>query len=308
MNTETTAVSPSSNAQGEDKIKVDTNALVLLSAKFKAPRPSAVKDPETSKYLHDSKGDAFDAVTHMLRDEKNKAYPEIAKVTTIRNEWNSFLDEHSLQFEFAGMRVISVHHVDKVKAKLAEVDDALSKQAKIIIDKLPEWEQIAKKRGNYIAKKFPTPAYFAKYKIDPLWLTFSDGFDISSALDNIKTNAIDKLKDDVDECIQSLTSYVNKDADTRKRFTDQKVKNLVTTAERLHEAKIISSETFEEFCEKTIEIGNSFNKDAFKEAKRKIDEGVSDEVSEKEIDLCKEYLDVSTSQFEELSKGLEGLV
>lgn len=294
--------------QGGDKIKVDTNSLVLLNARMSAPRPSSVKDPEESKKLQEARGKDYDVVTHMLRDKKGKPYKEIREVTNIRTNWNTFLDEHSLKFSFAGMRVISVHHMDKVRQEIAKVNDKLRKQAEKIIDKLPEWKQSCIERGNYIESKFPDAAYFAGYGISELWVEFTDGFDISQCMEDIKENAVSKLNGDIQSCIEFLNDYANKEAGKRKRFSEARIKNLVNTAERLNESGIIDSELFEKICDKAVQIGEEFNSKAFKEAKNKIDTGVTDDVSQEDIDNCKKHIEHTTGMFEELSEELQGLV
>ena len=304
MTTENTVIP--STAQGGNKIKVDVNALVILSAEIKSPRPSAVKDPEATKLLRATSGDAYDAVTDMLRDTNGKVYEELKAVTRIRGLWKKFEEKYAINFSVSGMRVISVHHMDMVKTKIIEINDELSKQAEVIASKLPEWRETAIKRGNYISKKFPTAAYFDNYGIKSTWLKFDSAYDSNADLEEIKEDALGKMRETVETCITNLTKFLT--SEKRTAFHESNVTKLCETAQTLKESGIISSEVFDGFCEKVIKVANETNVSAIREAKKKVDNGVTKKVSSDIIKDCQKVLDETLTPFEELSKELEGLI
>ena len=316
--------------QGEDGIKLNPDSIVVLQQTFKAPIPSQTKDKDaTADYQADG---GFGTVVKnqlaivpkvskkdgslVLDKAGNQVYTlpeELNEVQAIKNAYAKVLDKYCLQYEIQGNRVVSVHHVERVKEAINEANDALQKVLAEILAKLPDWKEESKKIGHYIDGKFPSASYFRdKYKVCADFLRLGDSFAFE---DDIKRNAFSNIRKDLEEFVKSVTAYLSEDS---KKFRDNHFKNLSESLGVLKESGVIEGEAVERLVSVAEKAISSVNPAAIREAKQKIDKGVvspssnkrgrkPEAVSANDIEECKKYIDTALDPLNELSEALEGI-
>jgi hypothetical protein len=271
--------------QGEDGIKLNPASIVVLQQTFKAPIPSQTKDKKaTSEYQAD--GGFGTVVKNQLAivpktkadgslvtdSQGNQVYTlpeELNEVQAIKNNYAKVLDKYCLQYEIQGNRVVSVHHVDKVKEAINEANDALQKVLAEILAKLPDWKEESKRIGHYIDGKFPSASYFRdSYKVCADFLRLGDSFAFE---DDIKRNAFSNIRKDLESFVSSVTAYLNEDS---KKFRDSYFKNMSESLAVLKESGVVEGEAVERLIEVAEKAISEVNPVAIREAKQKIDKGV----------------------------------
>lgn len=313
--------------QGEDGIQMNPDSIVVLQQTFKAPIPSQTKDKKaTEDYQSDG---SFGTVVknqlaiipkvtgggvNVIKNGK-QVYTlpeELNEVQSIKTKYNTVLNKYCLQYEIQGNRVVSVHHVDKVKEAINEANDALQKVLAEIVAKLPDWKEESKKLGHYIDGKFPSVNYFKdSYKVCADFLRLGDSFAFE---DDIKRNAFSNIKNDLESFLDSVTAYL---ADDAKKFRDSHFANMSDSLAVIKESGVVSGEKVEKLiaiAEKAIE---EVNPAAIREAKQKLDKGVvvatakrgrkPTEVSQDDLTNCEKYLDTALDPLKALAEKLEGL-
>ena len=307
--------------QGEDGIKLNPASIVVLQQTFKAPIPSHTKDKKaTAEYQEDG---GFGAVvknqlaivpkTNRKGELVYSLPEELNEVQAIKNAYAKVLDKYCLQYEIQGNRVVSVHHVERVKEAINEANDALQKLLVEILAKLDDWKEESKRIGHYIDGKFPSESYFRdSYKVCADFLRLGDSFAFE---DDVKRNAFDNIKRDLESFVESVTAYLNEDA---KKFRDAHFANLSESLAVLKESGVIEGEAVSKLIEVAERAISSVNPAAIRVAKQKIGKGVvspstnkrgrkPEPVTADEIEDCKKYLDTALDPLKELSEALEGL-
>jgi len=296
--------------QGGNSIKLDTTKLIAFSYEVQTPQPTKIKSKEFTKRLAEVTGvESFDAVTDMLRDENNKRYDELKQVVTLRNEFNSFVDQYALKFSIGGCRVLSVHHRDKLVNKINELNDKLTKTSNAIIAKLDDWKQTAIDKGNYIEGKFPTADYFSSYHIKYFFAQLDESFDFN---EEVAKNVVERVGDKINTCLDNITRYLSGDTN---RCKETSVSNLRDTVKILKESGIVSDESFNKFIDELDKVSNEINLPAIREAKKKVDGGVVTStrknginVSVDDIKNAQKYIDETLDPLKKLSEQFEGTV
>lgn len=316
--------------QGEDGIKLNPASIVVLQQTFKAPIPSQTKDKNaTADYQADggfgtvvknqlaivpkvSKKDGS-LVTDKAGNQVFILPEELNEVQAIKNVYAKVLDKYCLQYEIQGNRVVSVHHVERVKEAINEANDSLQKLLVEILAKLPDWKEESKRIGHYIDGKFPSVSYFRdSYKVCADFLRLGDSFAFE---DDIKRNAFGNIRKDLESFVESVTAYLNEDS---KKFRDSHFKNLSESLAVLKESGVIEGEAVERLVSVAENAISSVNPAAIREAKQKIDKGVvsastnkrgrkPEAITADDIANCEKYIDTALDPLNELSEALEGL-
>lgn len=314
-------IQPETEKQGGDALKVDTSKLVIFSSQVSSPRPSAVKSKEATAQLRKLAGkDAYDAVVDQLKyidgEGKLKTREELKAVSTIRDEWKKFIDERALNISMNGAKVVSIHFVDEIKAKVAEVNDKLAKQASVIQAKLNDWKDDAIANGRFVDGKFPSADYFSGYGIKTRFALFGDDFDYSEEANEIKENAVSRLTESITSTIDALQKFFNGDT---KSFKDASLVNLYDCANTLKESGFIESEKFVTLCDKVSEFAKDFDTDGARKSQKKISDGVKAPrtegrgrkvmpVTSEDIDKEKAKRDALCDPLADLAGELQGLI
>ena len=314
--------------QGEDGIQMNPDSIVVLQQTFKAPIPSQTKDKKATEDYQSDGG--FGTVvknqlaivpkvkkadgSKVLRngDQVYTLPEELNEVQAIKTKYNSVLNKYCLQYEIQGNRVVSVHHIDKVKEAINEANDALQKVLAEIIAKLPDWKEESKKLGHYIDGKFPSVNYFKdSYKVCADFLRLGDSFAFE---DDIKRNAFGNIKSDLESFLESVTAYLSDDA---KKFRDSHFANMSDSLAVIKESGVVSGEKVEKLIEIAEKAISEVNPSAIREAKQKLDKGgvvatakrgrKPSEVSQDDLEECNKYLDTALDPLKELAEELEGI-
>lgn len=248
-----------SNTQTQAKLKghlkVDTKDLILVSHELNAPIPSQVKDKQESHNLNlTSKNSA--RVNDMSRGFDRKVYSEYKEVTALRFEFDSWINKHCLPMSIGSDKIISVHYIDDLKNKVIEINSRLIDVRDRIIEKLPEWEENAKIIGSYVAGKFPSPSYFAGYKLGYRLNKFSSEFDFSDEVEAIKENTISRLKESVNLAFTSINAFLS---DDKKSFKNASIDQLKETVDLLKISNFVESEQFENIVSKIEAFTNQID-------------------------------------------------
>jgi hypothetical protein len=237
---------------------------------------------------------------------------ELNEVQAIKTKYNTVLNKYCLQYEIQGNRVVSVHHVDKVKEAINEANDSLQKVLAEIIAKLPDWKEESKKLGHYIDGKFPSVNYFKdSYKVCADFLRLGDSFAFE---DDIKRNAFGNIRSDLESFLESVTAYL---ADDAKKFRDSHFANMSESLEVIKASGVVSGEKVEKLIKIAENAIETVKPQAIREAKQKLDKGVvvatakrgrkPAEVSTDDLKNCEAYLDTALDPLKALAEELEGL-
>lgn len=293
-------------------VRIDPEKVVLIKTHLAAPIPSKRVDKERTKTLNESLGsDDWSAVCEMLRDpktDKKKLHPELQEVKSIRNEWRAFLEKLCIPVSDSGCRVVSNSLIQPIREKAAEVNDRLQAQAKVIIGKLPEWKEIARKRHSLIEEKWPDAAYFSAYSLTVRTLFYGDGNE--DLYEEISDNTIEKVREPLNHLVSALSGYISGDS---KKFRVNSVENIIAHAKAVSDSGLVSDKGLQKLIDAVIEKAEGFNAEAVREAKNKLDKGVVDPklfkgrgrkpngVGQSELDDCKKFLDNQVKTFDELA-------
>lgn len=298
--------------QGENAISINKDAIVVLQQSFKAPIPSAIKDKKaTADYQED--GGFGTVIKNQLAIENGKLPSELNQVISIRADYAKQLDKYCLPYSIQGNRVVSIHHVAKVKSIIAETNDKLQKVLIEILAKLDDWRDESKAQGLYIDGKFPTVDYFtSKYKVISDFLKLGETFAFE---DEITVNAFGNAKKHLSEFVNAVSEYLSGD---KKKFRNNNLTNLAESIGILKESGILSGDDAQRVFEIAEKAITETNPEAIRSAKEKVDKGVvvpskagrgrkATPVTQEEIEDCQKYLDSALDPLKELVAELEGI-
>lgn len=317
--------------QGEDGITINPDKVIVLAQSCHAPVPNTIQDKKATKEFQASGGFGKVVVDQLKFRFKydhngNKVMKngkpvmvlpdELNQVSSIKTEWAKVLNKWCLQYEIGGNRVVSIHHVDKIKEAAKTVNDNLQKIVAEIVAKLPDWKDEAKAVGCYVDGKWPSVNTFAdEYKLSCQYTPVGESFrDLDSLEDDLKRNAFGNIRSDLESFLESVTAYL---ADDAKKFRDSHFANMSESLEVIKASGVVSGEKVEKLIEIAEKAIDTVKPQAIREAKQKLDKGVvvatakrgrkPAEVSTDDLKNCEAYLDTALDPLKALAEELEGL-
>lgn len=248
----------------------------------------------------------------MVKDPDNKTdWDSIAKAKNWKNRVKAIIDRYSLDLNFRGSKLVSIHILDTFREKLNELDAELNEIQDLYIQELPEIIEKDKEvfKEDFDSNLYPTEGDIRSYGLKRAFSQVNSDYfpeESNELFNTAEREKTDRLVTQFSDFVSSITNYISGDTN---RFRENSLENVITEAETL-KAMDLGHENQEKFsaaCDKVIETVNSLNAPAIREAKQKLDKA-DEKIDTKETSeyLAKES-DTLTDALSDLEKECKGL-